>query len=118
MEMIINQKAWDRLSEPLKKIVEASIAKSGLTLSTKNEAENARALQQIIDEGKVELVRFPDNVLSNLKKMNLQVLEEEAAKDEGFRKVLKSYQDFQKLYSSYEAVTNKAYDESRDIESK
>ena len=118
MEMIINQKAWDRLSEPLQKIVEACIAKSGLTLSTKNEAENAKALQQIIDEGRVELVRFPDNVLENLKNLNTQVLEEEATKDEGFRKVLESYQKFQDLYAPYEAVTNKAYDESRDIKSK
>ena len=118
MEMIINQKAWDRLSEPLQKIVEACIAKSGLTLSTKNEAENAKALQQIIDEGRVELVRFPDNVLENLKNLNTQVLEEEAAKDEGFRKVLESYQKFQDLYAPYEAVTNKAYDESREIKSK
>ncbi len=118
MEMIINKKAWEKLSKPLQKIVEASIAKSGLTLSIKNEAKNSEALQQIKAEGKVELVRFPEEVLFKLRKLSGEVLEEESAKDRGFKRVLESYKNFENVYLPYEEVTNKAYDDFRKIKSK
>ena len=114
MEMIINKKAWSQLPSFLQKIVEGSIAKSGLNLSIKNEAKNALALKEIEQQGKVELIQFPEGVLEELRALTEEVLEEEASKDEGFRKVLASYKDFQKIYVPYEHVTRKAYDESRN----
>ena len=114
MEMIINKKAWSQLPSFLQKIVEASIAKSGLNLSIKNEAKNALALKEIEQQRKVELIQFPEGVLQKLRALTEEVLEEEASKDEGFRKVLASYKDFQNIYAPYEQVTSKAYDESRN----
>ena len=114
MEMIINKKAWSQLPSFLQKIVEASIAKSGLNLSIKNEAKNALALKEIEQQRKVELIQFPEGVLQKLRALTEEVLEEEAFKDEDFRKVLASYKNFQNIYVPYEQVTSKAYDESRN----
>ena len=60
------------------------------------EARNGEALQKLVEEHEVELRAFPDEVLAELKKASIEVIEKQAAEDEMSGKVwssLKSYME-------------------------
>ena len=60
------------------------------------EARNGKALNMLVNEHKVELRPFPDEVLADLKRVSFAVLEELASLDEMSGKVWASF----KAYSS------------------
>jgi TRAP-type mannitol/chloroaromatic compound transport system substrate-binding protein len=73
------------------------------------EAQNALYLQKIRDEGQVQILPFPEGVLSALRQKTEEVLQEMISGDPFCRKVYASYTDFQKRIAPWTAITEKAY---------
>jgi TRAP-type mannitol/chloroaromatic compound transport system substrate-binding protein len=73
------------------------------------EARNNEALKELIDVHKVQLRKYPDSVLKQLKKYALEVVEEVAAKDPMSRKAYDSYLAFQKNIFEWNKLTEEPY---------
>ncbi len=73
------------------------------------EAENGAALQRLITEHKVKLVRFPDALLNDFRKLAKETLEEEADKDPISRKVHEAFKKFKKQVGIWGSVSEEAY---------
>ena len=87
LELIINQQAWDSLPEDLQAIVEFASQAATIDMQSEFEARNGQALKALVEEHGVELRRFPDDVLAQLREITNEVIEEIADSDPMARRV-------------------------------
>ena len=73
------------------------------------DANNGAALQTLINKHKVQLFRFPEEVLDKLRVLAEEVREEEAAKSDMAKKVNESFKKFQKVVGTWGSISEKAY---------
>ena len=73
------------------------------------DARNGAALQTLINDKKVEMVKFPDTVLDSLRKLADEVVAEEATKTPIAQKVNESFKNFQKVVGTWGSVSEQAY---------
>ncbi len=111
LEVMVNQKAWDKLPKDLQAIVDAAIQKANLWMLSEFEAKNNGALQELITKHNVQLKQFPDEVLKSLKKLALEVLDEVAESDPMSRKVYDHFLKFRDNIYAWNKVTEERYQE-------
>ena len=99
LEYFFNKKAYDSLTTELKHIVDVACM----------ENEHWVLTQTLINEHKVQLFKFPDEVLNALRPLAEEVREEEAAKTPMAKKVNESFKNFQKVVGTWGTVSEKAY---------
>ncbi len=76
-------------------------------------ARNAASLRQLMDDESVEVLRFPEPVLDNLKRLTLEVIDGLAAGDEQVARVWTSYRTFLEESAAWQRVSEQAYLETR-----
>lgn len=79
---------------------------------TQFDAQNGAALQTLLKTHKVQMFKFPDSVLSDLSKLSVEVVQEEAAKSPMATKVNASFKHFQQVVGSWGRISEKAYYDS------
>jgi TRAP-type mannitol/chloroaromatic compound transport system substrate-binding protein len=109
LEYFFNKKVYESLPRDLQHIVDAAVMENELWVLAQFEARNGEALQTLINEHHVNLMRFPDKVLDSLRKLAEEVVEEEANKDPMARKVADSFKKFQKVVGTWGTTSEKAY---------
>jgi TRAP-type mannitol/chloroaromatic compound transport system substrate-binding protein len=109
LEYFFNKKVFDGLPKDLKAIVDAACMENELWVLNQFDAQNGSALQELITKHKVQLIRFPDEVLKALSKMSDEVLVEEASKSAIAKKVNESFKKFQKIVGTWGTISEKAY---------
>jgi TRAP-type mannitol/chloroaromatic compound transport system substrate-binding protein len=109
LEYFFNKKAYDSLTTELKHIVDVACMENEHWVLTQFDANNGAALQTLINEHKVQLFKFPDEVLNALRPLAEEVREEEAAKTPMAKKVNESFKNFQKVVGTWGTVSEKAY---------
>jgi len=109
LEYFFNKKAYESLPKDLQQIVDAACMENEHWVLAQFDAQNGQALQTLINEKKVQLVKFPDEVLNSLRVLAEEVLIEEAAKDAQAKKVNDSFKRFQKIVGTWGSVSEQAY---------
>ena len=109
LEVMFNKKAYDSLPKGLQTTIDAVAAETNMWSLTQFEAGNGAALQKLISEHNVNLVRFPAAMLADLRKLATDVLEEEANKDAMSRKVHEAFKKFKAQVGVWGSVSEKAY---------
>ena len=109
LEYFFNKKAYESLPVDLQQIVDAACMENELWVLAQFDARNGAALQTLINKHKVPVVPFPDSVLSSLKSMAYEVIEDEAAKTPMAKKVNESFKNFQKVVGTWGSISEKAY---------
>jgi TRAP-type mannitol/chloroaromatic compound transport system substrate-binding protein len=109
LEYFFNKKAYESLPKDLQHILNAACMENEQWTLTQFDAQNAAALQTLINKHKVEVIQFPDDVLSALRKMAVEVVQEEAAKSPMAKKVAASFANFQKVVGTWGSVSERAY---------
>jgi TRAP-type mannitol/chloroaromatic compound transport system substrate-binding protein len=109
LEVIFNKKAYESLSKELQAAVDAVAMETNFWSLSEFEAGNGAALQELISKHKVNLVRFPDALLNDLRKLAKETLEEEADKDAMSRKVHEAFKKFKERVGVWGSVSEKAY---------
>ena len=107
--MIFNKKAYESLPKDLQMTLDAVAMQTNLWSLSQAEAGNGAALEELINVHKVNLMRFPDPLLEDLKKMSEEVLEEEAAKEPIAGKVNEAFKKFKKQIGVWGAVSGRPY---------
>jgi len=109
LEYFFNKKVFDALPKDLQHIIDSACMENELWVLSQFEAQNGAALQTLINQHKVQLMRFPDDVLNALRKLAIDVVEAEAAKTPAAKKVNEAFKKFQKIVGTWGSVSEKAY---------
>jgi TRAP-type mannitol/chloroaromatic compound transport system substrate-binding protein len=112
LETIISTKAYNALPNDLKAIFEAATHKLHNWIFAEFEMKNAIYLEKLITEEKVQLKRFPNEVLEVLRKYAFEIYDQLTAKDPMSKKVYESYMKFRKGAIKYSEATEKVFYES------
>jgi TRAP-type mannitol/chloroaromatic compound transport system substrate-binding protein len=109
LEYFFNKAAYESLPKDLQHIVDGVCMENELWTLTQFDAQNGAALQTLLNQHQVQLIEFPEAVLSALRKLAEDVLEEEAAKSPMAKKVNESFKKFQKIVGSWGHISEQAY---------
>lgn len=109
LELIVNKQKWDNLPKDLQIIIRTASDRANIWMLSEFEAKNPAYLQKIRDSGRVEIRKFPDEVLAALKKYATEVIDELTAKDAQSKKVYDSFNKFRKEIGSWSEISEKVY---------
>lgn len=112
-ELLINKKAWESLPDDLKAIVRCAAADCYIWSLGEFDSLNGDALNELVEKHGVQVRRFPDDVLAQLKKLSEEVLEEEAAKSPKMRKIYDNFKDFHNRMVPWTKASTEAFLEAR-----
>ncbi|MGH7265977.1 MAG: TRAP transporter substrate-binding protein [Candidatus Rokuibacteriota bacterium] len=108
-ELFFNRKAYESLPVDVQRVVDAAAALADTWILAEHEAHNATALQRLVKQHNVQLVRFPDAVLKALRKLSEDVVREEAEKSPMAKKVFDHYDKFSQQWLAYSELSERAY---------
>jgi len=114
LEAIINKEAFAKLPKDLQSIVENACKVVNGDMLAEYTARNPGALKQLVETHKVTLLKFPDDVLSELKRVSEEVVLDLSKEDALSKKVYDSYSTFLKDVRVYTDTSELAYLEARD----
>ncbi len=109
LEVMFNKGAYESLPKELQMTLDAVAAETNMWSLCEFEAGNGAALQELITQHKVNLVRFPEELLNDLRKLADETLEEEAGKDAQSRKVHEAFKKFKEQVGVWGSVSENAY---------
>lgn len=109
LEIIVNKTKFEALPEDLQEIVTVAARAVNQDMLDDYTASNSRALDTLINEQGVELRRYPDDVLQALYNATQEVMAEQAAQDEMFKRVYESIEAFSKQARRYHELTEEAF---------
>jgi len=113
VEAIFNKEAFEVLPKDLKAIVRSAVQQANLDMLNEFTARNNVALQTLVNEHKVILKPFPDDLLVALKKASFETSEETAANDPESKKVFDSLKAFMGSVSEWHDVSERAFINAR-----
>ena len=100
-QLLINKEKWDSLPDKFKAQIEAACGDSIHHTYAETEAVNPTAMLEMGEKYGVETRRWTDEQLGVFEQAWLDVLKEDAANDELFKKVADSYLSFRKTYAKW-----------------
>ncbi|MGD8743030.1 MAG: TRAP transporter substrate-binding protein [Granulosicoccaceae bacterium] len=109
LECFINKKAFEALPKDLQSIVRHATRVANQDMLAEYTARNNQALGTLVNTHKVDLRRFPDDVLGRLKSLSDEVVAEVAAKDAISKKVFESFRSFRDQAMAWHDISERAY---------
>jgi TRAP-type mannitol/chloroaromatic compound transport system substrate-binding protein len=109
LEAIVNKKVMNDLPKDLQSIVLNACRVVNQNLLSEYTARNPAALRTLLTKHRVQLRRFPDDVLARLHELSQQVVAELADKDDFSRKVYASYHKFYDESLAWSDISELAY---------
>ncbi|MBI2468052.1 MAG: ABC transporter substrate-binding protein [Candidatus Rokubacteria bacterium] len=110
-EFVFSKKSYDALPVDFRHILDYTAAAIHTFEWQEYETKNSIGLERLKTEfkGKVEILQFPADVLSELKKLAVDVVREESEKTPIAKKVYTSYEKFRARISGWAEVSEAAY---------
>jgi TRAP-type mannitol/chloroaromatic compound transport system substrate-binding protein len=110
---MINKESFDELPEDLQQIVKSATIAANQNMLSDFTAKNKTALDTLINEHKVQLRKFPDDVLAELKGHAHVVFEELGQQSEIGQRIYQSYKSFAEQTQSWLNISELAYFQAR-----
>lgn len=108
-ELMINKSAFEGLPAYLQAIIRTAAMRSTVWVLSEFDAKNNVYLQKLINEEKVQLRRFPDEVLNTLHRYSDEVIAELIETDAFSKKVYESFSVFRKNVGGWMDLGEKVY---------
>ena len=115
LEAIINKKAFDALPEDLQEIVRSACKTVNQDMLAEYTARNNAALNTLVNEHKVQLRTFPDDVLRELRKISDEVVAELAVKDDTAKRIYASFKTYREQVDAWHEISEKAFLRARSL---
>jgi len=109
LEFTVNKKKYEALPVDLQEIVRTACLRVNDWLLYTLEYQNALYLEKIKSETKVEIRNFPEDVLTELKKVAAVEIEKIANKDASSKKIFANYQAFRKRIGPWAELSERTY---------
>ncbi len=113
LECIVNRAAFDALPADLQAIVEIACSAVNDQMEAEFTARNAASLAQLRAEGDIEIRPFPNEVLSELRKLSEQVIADMAAEDPVVARVAESFSAYRDAVNDWTEISEYAMLEAR-----
>ena len=115
LEFFFNKEKFDMLPPDIKAIMESAALRLNGWMLAEFETQNAIYLKKLLEEEKVEVRRYPDEVLTQLRIHTDEIIEEITQEHPFCKKVYASYDQFRKAATDWAALTEKVYYNSIQI---
>jgi len=115
IETMVNKDAFAALPDDLKEIVRQACKSANMDMLADNMAKNNVALDTLVDKHKVQVKRLPDDVLTTLHGLSLEVVQEVAERDPFSLKVYESYTNFSQRAARWTDISEFAYLKARAL---
>ncbi len=115
LETIINKEAWAKLPEDLQTIVELSCATLNDQMTAEYSARNAEQLATLQEDAGVQIKKFPDDVLIELRELTDQLVDELVERDPQAAKIYASFSAYREKAKAWSAISEQAYLQARDL---
>jgi TRAP-type mannitol/chloroaromatic compound transport system substrate-binding protein len=109
LDVMFNKTMFKALPKHLQAILKTAAAETNMESLCEFEARNGAALEELITKHNVQLKRFPENVLADLRVLAREVVAEEAAKSPLASRVAASFDQFQKQWGTWADVSSRSY---------
>jgi TRAP-type mannitol/chloroaromatic compound transport system substrate-binding protein len=113
LEGIVNKKAYEALEDDLKEIVKIACMAANQNMLSDFTAKNRSALDVLINEHKVQLRKYPEEVLEEFKKHAQNVFDELGESSEMGKRIYQSYKTFAEQTKSWLEISENAYFKAR-----
>ena len=113
LECMVNKDAWNALPKDLQAIVSAATQAVSNRMLAEYTANNNQALNTLVTKHKVDVRRFPEDVLASLRQTSDEVVAEVASADPLTQKVYDSYRNFRDNVIAWHDVSERAYYNAR-----
>jgi TRAP-type mannitol/chloroaromatic compound transport system substrate-binding protein len=100
-ELLMNKEAWEALDDQNQAILEAACGWNIYVNYAETEAMNPAAMNRMLEEYGVTNVRWSDEELAAFEEAWNEVLEEQSAQNEDFKRIADSYRAFRKVYKTW-----------------
>ncbi len=114
LEVIVNKQAFESLPGDLQTIVELAATTLNETMMAEFTARNAEALADIEQNPDIEIRRFPDEVLTELRRYTDLIVADLAARDPRAAKINASFQAYKARAERWTALSEKAFLDTRE----
>jgi TRAP-type mannitol/chloroaromatic compound transport system substrate-binding protein len=109
LEALVGADAYAALSPHLREIIIAACREEAQYVVGEFAARNQRALITLVDEHKIELRRFPDEVLVALRGHTAAVMDDLARDDDTLRRVYASYRNYADSIGAWHEIAEGAH---------
>lgn len=113
LEATVNKQAYDALPQDLQQIIKIACMATNQNMLSDFTAKNKTALDTLINEHKVQLRQYPDDVLNELKGHAQVVFDELSEKSDIAMRIYKSYKTFTEQTKSWLEISEYAYFKAR-----
>ena len=108
-ELMMSKKAFDALPEDVQMIVKSVAASANIVAHTSAEALNGETLRDLVENEGVKTSPLPADVVAELRKKTVGVLDGLAAADPTTKKVHASYMDFKKKHDAWKNLSEHGF---------
>lgn len=115
IECMINEKAFNQLTPDLQSIVRNAMRVANINMLSEYTARNQQALMTLVNDHKVQLRSFPEDVLLALKQASAEVVEAAAERNPLAKKVWASQKAFRDQVAPWTKHSLKAFLDLRDL---
>jgi len=95
LSFYVGKAAWDGLPANYQAVLRTACHEAGMVMQMRYDAKNPPALRRILEAG-VTTRAFPDDLMNGARDAAQQMLEDDAAKDPAYRKILDHWSAFRK----------------------
>jgi TRAP-type mannitol/chloroaromatic compound transport system substrate-binding protein len=111
----VNKGVWEGLDGEARAVIEDAAAAECARSLAEFDANNAAALRRLRDEGDVEIRRFDDATLRELRRLSREVLAEISARDALTRRIHASYEQFREAIVDWTDIAERAFLDARGL---
>jgi len=115
LEAMINKEAFNKLPKDLQSIVLNACKVANQDMLAEYTARNNTALHTLVNQHKVDIRQFPDEVLAKLRQLSDEVVAEVAAKDKLTKEVYESFRTFRDQVMEWHKVSEQSYMRAREL---
>jgi len=108
LECIVNRDAYQALPDDLKTVVALACSAINDQMTAEFTARNAQSLQQLRQDGDVEIRAFPADVLRQLRDLTDEVINELVARDPQAARINESFVAYKKAVTDWTAISEQA----------
>ena len=109
LEIIVNKDKFNELPADLQTIVRCAALRMNHWVLSEFEAQNSIYLDKLINEEKINLRQFPEEVMAELRKHAKEIIAEMVESDPFARKVYESYEGFRRRITPWAIASEKIY---------
>jgi TRAP-type mannitol/chloroaromatic compound transport system substrate-binding protein len=109
LEFIVNKDAYASLPSDLQAIVESAARAVNQDMLDEYTARNNSALVELVEKHGVDVRKLPDDVLTELRRLSAEVLDELGQDSEISGRIAQSVMEFKKQAMEYHAISEEAY---------